>query len=334
MNGNYKYLFGPVPSRRFGLSLGVDLVPCKTCSLNCVFCEVGPTSCLTLERKQYVPALEVERELRAWRLAGNGADVISVTGSGEPTLHTGFGEILAFIKNEIKIKSVLLTNSSLLFLPEVRRAAAMADIVKATFLAWDEDSFRKMTRPCPGLHFESVLQGLRAFRSEYSGILWLEVFVVAGINSSPEQAGMIAELARTIHPDKIQLNTAVRPTAESRIKAVPAQSLAELCGLFEPKAEVIARFVDQRCFSPSRSAAAQQKTGKTGLPGTGSAGRQIDREAILEMLKRRPCTAEDVSASFRIDVAETRIILKRMAAAKLIGLERRNGNEFFVGIVR
>src|SRR3990172_5078935 len=108
MNGNYKYLFGPVPSRRFGLSLGVDLVPYKTCSLNCVFCEVGPTSCLTLDRKQYVPVVEVERELTAWRSGGNKADVISVTGSGEPTLHSGFGDILAFIRNEIKIKSVLL----------------------------------------------------------------------------------------------------------------------------------------------------------------------------------------------------------------------------------
>ena len=305
---SYKYLFGPVPSRRFGRSLGVDLVPLKTCPLNCVFCEVGPTTCLTIERKEYVPTPEVERELKEWRAGGGKADVVSVTGSGEPTLHTGFGDILAFINKTIKIKSVLLTNSALLYLPEVRRSAALADIVKATFSAWDEDSFGKIARPHPAVRFASVLKGLQLFRQEYPGTIWLEVFIVPGINSDAKQVKAIAKLARTIRPDKIQLNTAVRPTAESRVGAMPESFLNEISGLFEPKAEVIARFA-----------------------GKDSGEKKIDQGAILAMLKRRPCTVQDVAASFALDIKATRAVLREMVAQEFVRIAKRNGDDYYIG---
>jgi wyosine [tRNA(Phe)-imidazoG37] synthetase (radical SAM superfamily) len=305
----FKYLFGPVPSRRFGLSLGVDLVPQKTCSLNCIFCEVGPTTSLTIERKEYVPVSGVERELTEWQAGGGKTDVISVTGSGEPTLHTGFGDILAFIKNRMKIKSVLLTNSTLLHLPEVRRSAALADIVKVTLSAWDDDSFRKIANPHPALRFAALPEGLRLFRKEYSGEIWLEVFIVPGINSDLEQVKAIARLARTFQPDRIQLNTAVRPTAESRVNLAPERLLNEISGLFEPRAEVIARFA-----------------------GKDSGKGNIDQAAILAMLKRRPCTAEDVAASFALDIAKTRSLLRQMVKEKIIRMEIQNGDEYFIGL--
>lgn len=305
---SYRYLFGPVPSRRFGLSLGVDLVPHKTCPLNCVFCEVGPTTCLTMERKEYVPTSEVKRELKEWHAGRGKADVVSVTGSGEPTLHTGFGDVLAFIKKTIKIKSVLLTNSTLLYLPDVRCSAALADIVKVTLSAWDDDSFRKIARPHPDLRFSTIVEGLKLFRHEYSGAIWLEVFIVPGINSDLEQVKTIAQLARTIHPDKVQLNTALRPTAECRVGAVPESFLNEINVLFEPKAEVIARFA-----------------GKDSDKGN------IDQGAILAMLKRRPCTTEDVAAAFALDIAEAQKMLRQMADEKLIRIESRNGDEYFIG---
>jgi wyosine [tRNA(Phe)-imidazoG37] synthetase (radical SAM superfamily) len=311
MNKAYKYLFGPVPSRRFGFSLGVDLVPHKTCSLNCVFCEVGPTTCLAIERKEYVPVAEIERELTQWRGGGGKADVISVTGAGEPTLHSGFGEILGFIRREIKIKSVLLTNSTLMHLPEVRRAASGADIVKATFSAWDEESFRNITRPHPGLRFLSLLEGLQIFRREYSGELWLEIFIVPGINSGIEQVKRIAELARSISPDKIQLNTAVRPTAQSGVTAASEKLLNDFKGLFEPQAEVIARY-------------AARDSAKT----------SIDGQVVLAMLTRRPCTAEDVAAAFSLDIRETRDCLRKMVADKKIRQEIRNGEKYYLGVAR
>jgi len=305
---SYRYLFGPVPSRRFGLSLGVDLMPHKTCTLNCVFCEVGPTTCLTIDRKEYVPTAEVKRELTQWRAGGGKADVVSVTGSGEPTLHTGFGEILAFIKNKIRIKSVLLTNSTLLYLPDVRRSAALADIVKATFSTWDEDSFIKIARPHPDLRFTSLLEGLQLFRQEYSGVIWLEVFIVPGINSDLEQVKAIAQLARTIHPDRIHLNTAVRPTAESRVEAVSERFLNEISSLFEPKAEVIARFA-----------------GKDSIKGN------VDQGAVLAMLKRRPCTAKDIADSFSLDITETEEILHQMQSEGSVRGEERQGEMFYIG---
>jgi len=303
-----KYLFGPVPSRRFGLSLGVDLVPRKTCTLDCVFCEVGPTTRLTVERKEYAPVAEVERELKTWLAEGGAADVISVTGSGEPTLHSGFGEILRFIKSEIKIKTILLTNSTLLHLPEVRRSAAGADIVKATFSAWDENSFRALARPHPDLRFASLLEGLKSLRAEYEGRIWLEVFVAPGINDALAQIGKIAELAGTLQADKIQLNTAVRPTAECGVSPVDEKKMREIAGLFRPKAEVIAKY--------SGNVSSQK----------------ADRNAVLAMLRRRPCTVGDVSASFGLDIAYTKNMLHEMLADGLARVEQRGDDEYFTGI--
>lgn len=305
----FKYLFGPVASRRFGLSLGVDLAPRKTCTFNCAFCEVGPTTSLTMERKEYVPVDEVKRELAEWRKRGGKADFVTVTGSGEPTLHTGFGEILDFIKAELKIRSALLTNSTLLYLPEVRRATLPADVIKVTLSAWDDASFRKLARPHGDLRFASVVEGLKNLRREYAGTIWMEVFIVPGLNSRMDQLRAIAVLARAIKPDRIQLNTAVRPTAEKRVGAVSASFLHEISTFFEPRAEVIAAF-----------------SGKE--PGR----RSPDRGMILAMLKRRPCTADDVAASFSLDRIETAAALQLMADENLVRIEERNGEEYFLGL--
>jgi len=298
-----------VPSRRFGLSLGVDLVPHKTCSLNCIFCEVGPTTCLTIARKNYVPIAEVERELKEWQANGGVADFVTVTGSGEPTLHTGFGKILGFINRKMKLKSVLLTNSTLMYLAEVRSSAARADIVKATFSAWDENSFRALMRPHPDLRFASLVEGLRELRAEHDGQIWLEVFIVPGFNSELPQIKSIANLAKTIHADRIQLNTAVRPTAEDNVKPVEESFLRQISILFEPKAEVIAKY--------SSNISAQK----------------ADEGKIQAMLMRRPCTAEDVSAAFSLDIDETKKILQKMVDKKMIRLEKRRDEEYFVGMV-
>lgn len=304
----YQYLFGPVPSRRFGRSLGVDLVPRKTCTFDCAFCEVGGTTCLTMERKEYVPSDEVKRELSEWRRQGGKADFVTVTGSGEPTLHSGFGEILEFIRNEIKIRSALLTNSTLLYLPEVRRAALSADVIKATLSAWDEESFRRIARPHVDLRFASVVEGLKCLRDEYTGAIWMEVFIVPKLNSSMDQLKAIAVLARAIKPDRIHLNTAVRPPADNKTGAVSAFFLHEVSTLFEPRAEVIA-----------------------GFAGRESYGKSVERGIILAMLKRRPCTADDVTAAFSLDAAETEKILRQMTDEKLVRIEERNGEEYFIG---
>jgi len=126
----YRHLFGPVPSRRLGRSLGVDLTPFKTCTLDCIFCQLGHTTNKTLDRKEYVPVVAVEAELETWIKEGGKADYITLSGSGEPTLHTRFGEVLQFVRDQTAIPTALLSNGTLFWLPEVREAARHADIVK------------------------------------------------------------------------------------------------------------------------------------------------------------------------------------------------------------
>ena len=183
----YAYLFGPVPSRRLGLSLGIDLTPGKACSLDCLYCQVGKTRVHTLQPDEYVPTQAVCAELDHWLAAGGQADHITLAGSGEPTLHTGFGEVLRHVKERSTIPSVLLSNGTLFFLPDIRQKAAQASVVKMTLSAWNDASFRRIQRPPEGLSFLQVHKGQISFRREFKGTLWLEVFLVQGMNTSPEQ---------------------------------------------------------------------------------------------------------------------------------------------------
>ncbi|MEI6809313.1 MAG: radical SAM protein, partial [bacterium] len=194
----YSYLFGPVLSRRFGNSLGVDLVPLKTCTMDCIFCQLGRTAKKTFIRKEYVPVELVNAEIADWLASGEVADCITLSGSGEPTLHSRFGDVIHFIHKHTTIPVLLLTNSSLLRLAPVRRAAARADIVKISLSAWDQASFSKINKPFSGITFERYLAGLQAFRTEFKGQLVMEVFLVRGLNSDKDDARKIAELASII----------------------------------------------------------------------------------------------------------------------------------------
>lgn len=176
MNDKYKYLFGPVPSRRLGRSLGVDLTPFKTCSLDCVFCQLGCTTHKTIQRSEYVPVADVQSDIEAWLQTGVKADYITFAGSGEPTLHSGLGEILGFIKEKTPIPTALLSNGTLFSNSEVRSAAQKADLVKLSLSAWDQASFEQVNRPHPDLKFKEVLEGYKVFRDEFKGRLWVEFF--------------------------------------------------------------------------------------------------------------------------------------------------------------
>lgn len=271
----YKHIFGPVPSRRLGRSLGVDLIPHKTCSQDCVFCQLGRTPEKTLTRKKYIPLGEVVDELHEWLQNDGIADHITLSGSGEPTLHSNFGDVLKFIKEESTINSVLLTNGSLFYLPEVREAAACAHIVKISLSAWDQRSYGWVNRPAPFLDFNQIIEGQKAFRHEFNGELWIEVFLLAGMNSIPSDVAKIAALADVLRPDRIHLNTAVRPPAEDFVAPVSRERLVSLCDQFHFPAEVIAEYKNKNGPEISRN-----------------------ENAIYAMLIRRPCTAEDIAGAF------------------------------------
>lgn len=303
----YRYLFGPVPSRRFGRSLGVDLVPMKTCTLNCVFCQLGATPATGWQRAETVPLDAVLEELERWLSVDGRADVITLSGSGEPTLHTGFGEVLAFIGRRSSIPSLLLTNGTLLYDPDVRAAACRADTVKMSLSAWDQASFERVNRPCAGYRFDMLVDGEKAFRRAYGGRLWLEVFLLNGINSAPDDVRRIAALAAEIAPDRVQLNTVARPPAEDFAVAVEAGRLEELALLFDPPAEVIGGY---RADTPAAADA--------------------DADGILAMIRRRPVTAAQIAALtglHRNDIGKRLAIL---LAQNSIREDRRGGEAYFV----
>jgi wyosine [tRNA(Phe)-imidazoG37] synthetase (radical SAM superfamily) len=306
-----KYLFGPVPSRRFGRSLGVDVTPYKTCSLDCVFCQLGRTTNKTMERRDYVDMEEVLDELTEWLETDGEADYITLSGSGEPTLHERFGEVLALVREKSSIPSLLLTNGTLLHLPEVREAAALASIVKVSLSAWDQASFGWVNRPHADLRFETLVSGQKAFREAYGGQLWMEVFLVSGMNAMPGDVSRIAALAEEIKPDRIQLNTAVRPAAEDFAVPVSRERMEELTTLFHPQAEIIADFSKQRDLKL-----------------------KANKESVLAMLQRRPCTADQIADGFGMHLNEVSKYLGNLLSAKEIRTERKGGTVYYAAAGR
>ena len=299
---SYQYLFGPVPSRRLGLSLGVDLNPAKVCTENCVFCQVGRTTELTIERKEWVPLAAVLAEFDRWTAAGNKADYVTLSGSGEPTMHARFGEVLRHAKALGKFKTALLSNGSLLWLPEVRRDAAEADVVKVTLSAWDEESFQRIHRPAAGLTFARLLEGERALRAEFAGKLWVEVMLLPGFNDEPEQVRAMADLARTLQADAIHLNTATRPAlAGVELIPVPDAWLRTVAGWFSPPAEI------------------PVFTGKAVSPAA------MSDAALIDLLARHPIAVEALAASAGVDAAAVERRLAPLVAAGKLAVEARDG---------
>jgi len=277
MTSSYKYLFGPVPSRRLGRSLGIDVTPFKTCSFDCVFCQCGCTTRLVTERGEFVPFEEVSAELEHWLKEDGAADCITFAGSGEPTLYSRLGELIGFIKERTSIPVIVLSNGTLLHRSAVREELLKADIVKVSLSAWDEVSFQKINRPAPGLTFDLLLAGQRDFRSAFLGELWMEVFLLEGINADPAQVQKIAAAAAGIRPNKIHLNTAVRPPAETTARPVAKEKLALFCDLFAPRAEVIAAFAVD----------------------AGSAA-EPDVEKLIGLIRRHPATAVQLAEIFGV----------------------------------
>jgi wyosine [tRNA(Phe)-imidazoG37] synthetase (radical SAM superfamily) len=306
MSRKFRYLFGPVPSRRFGRSLGVDLTPYKTCSFDCIFCQLGRTPEKTVIRKEYVPTAAVLAELEEWLKTDGCADFITLSGSGEPTLHSGFGQIFEFVHKNSKIPTILLTNGSMLCHPEVRDAAALADVVKVSLSAWDQASYEWVNRPHADLRFDQLIKGQRAFRARFEGRFHMEVFLIKGVNAFPEDVEKIAGLAKTIAPDRIQLNTAVRPPAEVVAAPLSKTEMDALTGFFDPPAEVIAEFSTARLKDI-----------------------QANEITIFSMLKRRPCTANQIGEVFGMHLNEVSKYLGKLIRTGKIQSTRRDEDVYY-----
>lgn len=272
----YKYLFGPVPSRRLGVSLGVDLVPKKVCSVDCVYCEVGKTTKLSVTREDYISSDKIKTELEHYFKNNPQPDYITITASGEPTLNTNLGEIIRFIKQTKPGVSVaLITNGTLLHDSKVREAVKDVDLVLPSLDAATEEVFRKINRPHKDLNFGQYIQGLIDFGKEFTGKIWLEVFILPGYNDSEKELSELKKLILKIRHDSVQLNTLDRPGTVANLRGATQDELQRVIDFWKlDHVEIIAK-------------AKQGNKEKS--------HRKDTQNAILETISRRPCTLEDLT---------------------------------------
>ena len=302
----YRYLFGPVPSRRLGISLGIDLVPHKTCSFNCIYCECGQTTDLTCERREYVPTNEVIAELDDFLATAPDLDYVTFAGSGEPTLHSGIGEIISFIKDRYpRYRVAVLTNSALFTDPDVRAALMRADLVVPSLDAVSEEVFVKINRPSPGITARQVLEGLLDFAREYTGEVWLEIFIVPGVNDTDKELRLLKDAVTAINPDRVQVNTLDRPGAEDWVRPASPEAIERIAAMLGGNAGAIG----------------VAYAGWTLPPKTKDIG-----ETILATIRRRPCTPRDLATLLGIRPTEVAKHLRVLEAEGLIeAVEEKRG---------
>jgi len=272
-------LFGPVKSRRLGKSLGIEMVPRKVCTMNCIYCEVGKTTNFTSERKEYYPWDLIEKSILQAKELEDNFDVLTFTGSGEPTLNINFEKAVALAKKIIKKPVAVLTNATLLYIPSVRKALTEVDIVLPSLDAGTSETFKKINKPFPQIDFKSVVENLKKLREEMKGEMWLEVLFVKGLNDSEEELKALKSVIDYINPHKVQLNTVVRPPAFEKTQPVSFEKLEKITEFLREKAEII---VHKKRLETKISKNIKKEEMK---------------EKILNYIKRRPSTVEELSSA-------------------------------------
>jgi len=238
-----KYIYGPVKSRRLGLSLGLSLSLHKICNFDCIYCQWGRTPVTVSERKEYVGVEEIISELKAW-LQNNPQEAkelrfVTLSGFGEPTLNTCIGELIIRLRKIVSANIAVITNSTLLGDPLVRNSILGADLIVPSLDAVDPEIFKQIDRPFPGIKLDEIISGLVALRKEFKGKIWLEVMLVSGVNDDMRHIKELNKLIRSINPDKIQLNSPVRSTAEKNVLPVERAKLEKIKKILGDKAEII-----------------------------------------------------------------------------------------------
>lgn len=299
-------VYGPVPSRRLGLSLGVDLVPKKTCCYDCIYCQVGKTTRLIANREDFYPVEVVLADVRAALEPGPRPDVITLAGSGDPTLYRPLGELIDGLHELADIPVVLLTNGALLFDPRIAEAALKADILAPSLDAGDARTFAKINRPHASIGFADMLRGLQEVCEKHPGRVRMEVMLVAGQNDSDESIQRIAGQLGPIRADSIDINTPVRPVPGGKADPCDPERLEVAARAFGPTARIIA----DRPRAPGRRA-----------PG--------GEEKILDILSRRPCTVEDLHASLGLQPHEVSKILEKAIESGKVKKRVGEGKTFY-----
>jgi wyosine [tRNA(Phe)-imidazoG37] synthetase (radical SAM superfamily) len=306
MKKNRRHIYGPVPSRRLGLSLGVDLLPPKICDYDCLYCQLGRTSEWTARISPYIRSEDIMGELKARLEMEPRPDYITMAGSGEPTLNSELERVISSVKELCDIPVAVLTNGSLLGVPQVQRACLLADLVLPSLDAGDEKTFREVNRPCAGIAFADVVEGLVSFREHYEGPIWLEVMILQGINSGDPHIEKIRESIERISPNEVHLNTVRRPPADRSARPVRAERMEEIRSMLGPRAVVIKE-------SASRAGAVAP----------------LDEGELLAFIARRPSTRRQISEVFDINEIEALKQLSRLVEEHLVVSEQVEGEVFY-----
>ncbi len=306
-NSTPSYVFGPVPSRRLGLSLGVDLIPPKTCTFDCLYCEVGRTTDKTVKTRPFVPVGEVIAQVEK-RLSECSPDAVTLAGSGEPTLHSEIDQVIDGIKALTHTRVALLTNGSLFGDREIRERVQRADIIMPTLVSAFDQTFRTIHRPHPELELDAIVTGLKRLRQEYEGRLFLEVVLLAGINDTEAELEGLKRLLHDISPDKIQLNTVVRPPSDSRAKSLDRERLEEIKLFFGEKAEVVvdAPLAKRALMSDSLA------------------------RSLVDMVRRRPLRLTDIANSLGQSMDRVQDLVKGLRLKGYIREKEHSGEIFYL----
>jgi len=294
-NHNSHFVYGPVPSRRLGLSLGINLVPPKTCTFNCIYCQCGRTTNLTLNRQAYFSIKQIINQVRSV-IKTQKVDYLTFSGEGEPTLNKNIGRIILLLKSEFRIPVAVLTNASLLTDKSVRQALYHSDLVVPTLSAIDQRIFNRLHRPHPGLLIKNIIKGLKIFRRYYKGKIWIEVMLVKDVNDQPDHLARLRQVIYELNPDRVHLNTVVRPPAEPSARPVAYDDLVQIQMLFGPGTEIAAFPLSktQKHFS--------------GVP----------EDAIIAVIHNRPVTDTDLVQALGIPPSLLRrTILKLIREGKI-----------------
>lgn len=299
------YIFGPVPSRRLGLSLGIDLIPPKTCTYDCLYCEVGKTTCQTINTGPIVRLHEIANELET-ALIKSKPDTITLAGSGEPTLNSEIDRIISFIREKTDVKIALLTNGSLFWKEEVLKKVLTADIILPTLSTVFNNTYNIIHRPCHGLNVSMIISGLRDLRKRFKGLILLELILLSGINDSEKELEGLKGAIDDISPDKVQLNTVIRPPSDPRAKPMDMARMYKIRDFIGNKAEVIG-------YIPSKRKSIEHDSA---------------RLSVIEMARRRPVRLIDITEALNKTQEDTERLIKGMIIKGDI-YEKKHADEIF-----
>jgi wyosine [tRNA(Phe)-imidazoG37] synthetase (radical SAM superfamily) len=290
-----KYVYGPVPSRRLGFSLGVDVVPYKACTLDCIYCQLGRTTHKTVKRKSFVPKDDILKEIKESVNRRNNINFITFSGSGEPTLNSEIGALIKDVKEITSIPVAVLTNGTLLFIENVQKDLIDADVILPSLDAASQEVFERINRPHNSLKIESTIEGLKKFRESYRGQIWLEIMLIKGYNDDSKELLQIKKALSEIQPDRVHLNTVIRPPSEKYASPLNPDEMRVARDLLGESCEIIAEF-----------------------HGKGYVGNRDLKGAIIEMTKRRPVTIADISNLFGLSEANATKMMEELNVKGLV----------------